>query len=72
MSFTVAEEARDFYKNGPSLLQRYLPFWINELRAESVFVVCAKVRGQTISSSQSELFPLPPLPYGSLPAIGRG
>jgi TRAP-type uncharacterized transport system substrate-binding protein len=26
--FTVAEEARDFYKNGPSLLQRYLPFWM--------------------------------------------
>jgi len=26
--FPVAEEARDFYKNGPSLLQRYLPFWM--------------------------------------------
>jgi TRAP-type uncharacterized transport system substrate-binding protein len=26
--FTVAEEARDFYKNGPSFLQRYLPFWM--------------------------------------------
>jgi hypothetical protein len=24
--FPVAEEARDFYKNGPSFLQRYLPF----------------------------------------------
>jgi NMT1-like family len=26
--FPVAEEARDFYKNGPSFLQRYLPFWM--------------------------------------------
>ena len=24
--FVVAEEARDFYRNGPSLLQRYVPF----------------------------------------------
>lgn len=26
--FPVAEEARDFYRNGPSFLQRYLPFWM--------------------------------------------
>jgi TRAP-type uncharacterized transport system substrate-binding protein len=26
--FIVADEARDFYKNGPALLQRYLPFWM--------------------------------------------
>jgi TRAP-type uncharacterized transport system substrate-binding protein len=26
--FPMAEEAREFYKNGPSLLQRYLPFWM--------------------------------------------
>ena len=26
--FVIAEEARDFYKNGPSFLQRYLPFWM--------------------------------------------
>jgi uncharacterized protein len=26
--FPVAEEARDFYKNGPSFLQRHLPFWM--------------------------------------------
>ena len=26
--FVVAEEAREFYKNGPSFLQRYLPFWM--------------------------------------------
>jgi TRAP-type uncharacterized transport system substrate-binding protein len=26
--FIVAEEAREFYKNGPSFLQRYLPFWM--------------------------------------------
>ena len=26
--FPMAEEARDFYKNGPSFLHRYLPFWM--------------------------------------------
>ena len=26
--YPVAENARDFYKNGPSFLQRYLPFWV--------------------------------------------
>jgi TRAP-type uncharacterized transport system substrate-binding protein len=26
--FPVAEEAVDFYKHGPSFLQRYLPFWM--------------------------------------------
>jgi TRAP-type uncharacterized transport system substrate-binding protein len=26
--FPVAEEALDYYKNGPSFLQRYLPFWM--------------------------------------------
>jgi hypothetical protein len=25
--FPMAEEAVDYYKNGPSFLQRYLPFW---------------------------------------------
>jgi len=26
--FPMAEEAHDFYKNGPSFLQKYLPFWM--------------------------------------------
>ena len=26
--YPMAESAHDFYKNGPSLLQRYLPFWV--------------------------------------------
>jgi hypothetical protein len=26
--FPVADEALDYYKNGPSFLQRYLPFWM--------------------------------------------
>lgn len=26
--FPMAEEAADYYKNGPSFLQRYLPFWM--------------------------------------------
>jgi len=38
--FEVAEEARDYYRNGPSFLHRYLPFWIVNLtkRAVAVFV----------------------------------
>jgi TRAP transporter TAXI family solute receptor len=26
--YPMAESARDFYKNGPSFLQRYMPFWV--------------------------------------------
>lgn len=38
--YPVAESARDFYKNGPSVLNRYLPFWITNhvQRAMAVFV----------------------------------
>jgi hypothetical protein len=36
----MSETARDFYKNGPSVLNRYLPFWITNhaQRALAVFV----------------------------------
>jgi TRAP-type uncharacterized transport system substrate-binding protein len=30
--YPVAQSARDFYKNGPSFLHRYLPFWITSHR----------------------------------------
>jgi hypothetical protein len=38
--YPMAETARDFYKNGPSILNRYLPFWITNhaQRALAVFV----------------------------------
>jgi TRAP-type uncharacterized transport system substrate-binding protein len=38
--YPMAESARDFYKNGPSVLNRYLPFWITNhvQRALAVFV----------------------------------
>jgi TRAP transporter TAXI family solute receptor len=26
--YSIADEAREFFKNGPSLLNRYLPFWV--------------------------------------------
>jgi hypothetical protein len=38
--FPVAEEALDYYKNGPSFLQRYLPFWmINYAKRVAAIVV---------------------------------
>ena len=40
--FPVAEEAVDFYKNGPSFLQRYLPFWmINYAKRVAAILVAA-------------------------------
>ena len=40
--FPVAEEARDFYKNGPSFLHRYLPFWtINYAKRLAAILIAA-------------------------------
>jgi TRAP-type uncharacterized transport system substrate-binding protein len=36
--FPVAEEARDFYKNGPSFLQRYLPFWMLNIAKRTIAI----------------------------------
>ena len=38
--YPMSETARDFYKNGPSVLNRYLPFWLTNhvQRALAVFV----------------------------------
>jgi hypothetical protein len=38
----MTEEAVDYYKNGPSFLQRYLPFWmINYAKRVAAIVVAA-------------------------------
>lgn len=40
--FPVAEEALDYYRNGPSFLQRYLPFWmINHAKRLAAIMVAA-------------------------------
>jgi hypothetical protein len=38
----MAEEALDYYRNGPSFLQRYLPFWmINYAKRLAAIMVAA-------------------------------
>ena len=39
--FPVAQSARDFYKNGPSFLNRYLPFWMTNYAQRAIAVVAA-------------------------------
>jgi len=40
--FPMAEEAVDYYKNGPSFLQRYLPFWmINYAKRVAAILIAA-------------------------------
>jgi TRAP-type uncharacterized transport system substrate-binding protein len=40
--FPMAEEAVDYYKNGPSFLQRYLPFWmINYAKRLAAILIAA-------------------------------
>jgi TRAP-type uncharacterized transport system substrate-binding protein len=40
--YSMAEEALDYYRNGPSFLQRYLPFWmINYAKRVAAIVVTA-------------------------------
>jgi len=40
--YPMAEEAVDYYKNGPSFLQRYLPFWmINYAKRVAAILVAA-------------------------------
>jgi len=40
--FPMAEEAIDYYKNGPSFLQRYLPFWmINYAKRVAAILIAA-------------------------------
>jgi hypothetical protein len=41
--FPMAEEAVDYYKNGPSFLQRYLPFWMINYAKRIAAVLIAAV-----------------------------
>jgi len=41
--YPVAHSARDFYKNGPSFLNRYLPFWMTSYLERTVAVLVAVI-----------------------------
>ena len=41
--YPMAEEARDFYRNGPSLLNRYLPFWITNYVKRGIALLVAVI-----------------------------
>jgi len=41
--YPVSESAIDFYKNGPSLLNRYLPFWMTNYARRTIAVVAAVI-----------------------------
>jgi TRAP transporter TAXI family solute receptor len=39
--FPIADEAIDFYRNGPSFLNRYLPFWVTNYAKRSIAFLIA-------------------------------
>jgi uncharacterized protein len=41
--YPVSETALDFYKNGPTLLNRYLPFWMTNYARRVIAVVAAVI-----------------------------
>ena len=41
--FPVAQSARDFYKNGPSFLNQYLPFWMTSYAQRVIAVLVAAI-----------------------------
>jgi hypothetical protein len=41
--YPVAQSARDFYKNGPSFLNRHLPFWMTSYVERTVAVLVAVI-----------------------------
>ena len=41
--YPVAQSARDFYKNGPSFLNRYLPFWMTSYVERTIAVLVAVI-----------------------------
>ena len=41
--YPMSEEARDFYRNGPSLLNRYLPFWITNYVKRGIALIVAVI-----------------------------
>ena len=41
--YPIADNARDFYKNGPSFLNRYLPFWMTNFAQRILTVLAAAI-----------------------------
>jgi len=41
--YPIAQSARDFYKNGPSFLNRYLPFWMTSYAQRIIAVLVAVI-----------------------------
>ena len=41
--YPMAESARDFYKNGPSLLHRYVPFWLANYARRALAILLTAV-----------------------------
>jgi hypothetical protein len=41
--YPVAQSARDFYKNGPSFMNRYLPFWMTNYVQRVIAVLVAVI-----------------------------
>jgi TRAP transporter TAXI family solute receptor len=41
--YPIAQSARDFYKNGPSFLNRYLPFWMTSYAQRVIAVLVAAI-----------------------------
>jgi hypothetical protein len=41
--FPIAQSARDFYKNGPSFLNQYLPFWMTSYAQRVLAVLLAAI-----------------------------
>ena len=41
--YPIADSARDFYKNGPSFLNRYLPFWMTNFAQRILTVLAAAI-----------------------------
>src|SRR5262249_20645183 len=50
--FPVAFSARDFYKNGPSFLNRFLPFWMTNYAQRTIAVLAA------VTAIMLPLFPI--------------
>jgi TRAP-type uncharacterized transport system substrate-binding protein len=41
--YPMSDEARDFYRNGPSLLNRYLPFWVTNYVKRGIALLVALI-----------------------------
>ncbi len=41
--YPVAQSARDFYNNGPSFLNRYLPFWMTNYARRTIAILAAVI-----------------------------